>query len=88
MIIQVLIDVIRAAATILMIVVIADIILSYVMSPYHPVRTTLDKVVQPLLAPIKRIVPPLGMIDFSPVILIILIQVTETLLIMILASLR
>lgn len=88
MIIQILIDVIRAAATILMIVVIADIILSYVMSPFHPVRTTLDKVVQPLLAPIKRIVPPLGMIDFSPVILIILIQVTETLLIMILASLR
>ncbi len=88
MIIQIFIDVIRAVATILMIVVIADIILSYLMSPYHPVRTTLDKVVQPLLAPIKRIVPPLGMIDFSPVILIILIQVSETLLIMILASLR
>ncbi len=88
MIIQILIDIIRAAATILMIVVIADIILSYVMAPFHPVRTALDRVVQPLLTPIKRIVPPLGMIDFSPVILIILIQVTETLLIMVLAALR
>ena len=39
-----------------------------------------------MLAPIKGS-PPLGSIDFSPVILIILIQVVETLLIMILAAL-
>jgi len=88
MILQILIDLIRAAATILMIIVIVDIILSYFMSPYHPIRSNLDKIVQPMLLPIKRVVPPLGMIDFSPVILIILIQVIESLLIMILASLR
>ncbi len=88
MILQIVIDIIRALATILMVVVIADIVLSYFMSPYHPIRSTLDKIVHPMLAPIKKVVPPLGSIDFSPVILIILIQVVETLLIMILAALR
>lgn len=86
--IQILINVIRYLASILMIVVIVDIVLSYFMSPYHPIRSILDKIVKPLLAPIRKVVPPLGAIDFSPVILVILIQVIETLLIMILAALR
>jgi YggT family protein len=41
-----------------------------------------------MLQPIRRIVPPLGMIDFSPVILMILIQVLESILITILARFR
>lgn len=85
MIIQLLINVIRTLATILMVAVIADIILSYVMSPYHPIRSALDKVVQPLLTPIRKVVPLLGGIDFSPLILIILIQLAESLLIRLLA---
>ncbi len=88
MMITLLIRIIQAVASILMLVVIVDVVLSYFMSPYHPVRTALDKIVEPLLKPIRRIIPPLQMIDFSPVILIILIQVVETLLISILASLR
>ncbi len=32
------------------------------------------------MAPIRRIVPPLGMVDFSPLILLILIQVITTVL--------
>lgn len=88
MIIQILINVVRTLATILMVIVIADIILSYFMSPYHPIRSLLDKIVHPLLQPIRKVVPPLAAIDFSPLILIILIQVVETLLIMILAALR
>ena len=88
MIIRILIDVIRAVATVLMIAVIVDIVLSYFISPYHPVRSTLDKIVQPMLKPIRKIVPSLGMIDFSPLILIILIQVVETLLIMVVTALR
>jgi len=50
------------------------------MSPYHPVRVTLDKLVNPFLAPIRRILPQTGMLDFSPVVLIILLQVLEYLI--------
>jgi YggT family protein len=87
MIIQILINITRTAATILMIAVIVDIVLSFFMSPYHPIRSALDKVVQPLLAPIRKVVPLLGGIDFSPLILIILIQLIESVVIRLLALL-
>jgi YggT family protein len=75
-----LINAIHTAAMILNILIIADIVVSYFMSPFHQIRVFLDRIVQPLLNPIRRIVPPLQMIDFSPLILIILIQVLESLL--------
>jgi len=64
-----------------LIVVIVDVLISYFMSPFHPFRETLDRIVSPMLKPIQRVVPSVGMIDFSPLILIILIQVAEYVLI-------
>ncbi|MFZ6019367.1 MAG: YggT family protein [Chloroflexota bacterium] len=86
--IDLLISLIQAIGSLLLIVVIVSVVLSYFLSPYHPLRSNLDRIVEPLLNPIRRVVPPLGMIDFSPLILIILIQVVETLLISLLASFR
>lgn len=68
--------------------VILKIILSYFMDPYHPVRRTLDNLVEPLLAPIRRVVPLVGMFDFSPLILIILVQILSRVLIRLLYVLR
>lgn len=62
-------------------IVIASILLSYFMDPYHPLRRGFDNLVRPLLDPIRRVVPPVGMIDFSPLVLIILIQVAANLLV-------
>ena len=64
----------------LIILVIISVILSYVMDPYHPVRRWVDSIVQPLLAPIRRVVPPVAGLDFSPLVLIILIQLLANLL--------
>jgi YggT family protein len=61
--------------------VIVYIVLGYFMSPYHPVRQTLGSVVEPLLAPIRRLMPQTGMLDFSPMVLIILVQIVARLLI-------
>lgn len=65
--------------------VIISVILSYFLDPYHPIRRGVDNIVEPLLAPIRRIVPSVGMFDFSPFILIILIQVISNLLIQMIA---
>jgi YggT family protein len=65
---------------VLIFVVIVDVVLSYFMSPYHAVRSTLDKIVNPLLTPIRKIVPPIMNLDFSPIILVVLLQVIESLL--------
>lgn len=84
--ISAVIMVIRILSEGIFLLVIADVILSYFMSPFHPVRETISKFVNPLLSPIRKIVPPVGTIDFSPLVLIILVQVIETLLITILSS--
>jgi YggT family protein len=65
----------------IIILVIVHVILSYFMTPYHPVREAIDHVVEPMLAPIRRFVPPLGGLDFSPLVLILLVQLLGSLLI-------
>jgi YggT family protein len=69
------------------ILLIAYVVLSYFMDPYHPVRSTVDRMVNPLLNPIRRIMPQTGMLDFSPLVAIILVQVIEFILTRLLISL-
>jgi YggT family protein len=69
--------IISVVFNVLIFVVILYVVLSYFMSPYHPIRSALDKIVNPILAPIRKIVPPIINLDFSPIILIILLQVIE-----------
>ncbi len=83
-----LIDFVHLLARIITILVVVDIILSYFMSPYSQVRVILGRIVQPMLSPIRRVLPNTGMIDFSPLVLIILVQVVEYFLVLILSSLR
>jgi len=79
---------ISSISQLLVLLVIVKIILSYFMDPYHPVRRGIDGVVEPLLAPIRRIVPLVGPLDFSPLVLIILIQLLSNLIIRLLLTLR
>ncbi len=77
----ILISFIQIAAQVITLIVVADAVLSFFMSPYNPVRETLDRLVYPMLAPIRRILPTAGGLDFSPIILIILVQVIESILV-------
>jgi YggT family protein len=88
MTISLLVRLINILSQFFVLLVIVKIILSYFMDPYHPVRQTIDNLVEPLLAPIRRVVPLIGMFDFSPVILIILVQVLSSVLISFLYTLR
>jgi YggT family protein len=64
----------------LILVVIIQTILTYFLSPFHPIRQVIDRIVEPMLMPIRRILPPLGMLDFSPLVLIILLYVIDSIL--------
>jgi len=68
------------------ILVIVNVFLSYFLSPYHPIRENLDRIINPLLNPIRRLLPQTGMIDFSPFILLVLVQVVGQILIALLRS--
>jgi len=87
-VINILILFINALSQLLVLLVIVAVILSYFMDPYHPVRRSIDSVVEPILAPIRRVVPLLGGLDFSPLILIILIQLLSTIIVRLLLTVR
>jgi len=79
--IGILINIIDLLAKVVSLVVIVHVILSYFVSPYHSVRITLGKIVEPLLSPIRRIIPSIQGLDFSPFILLLLIQLVEIVLV-------
>ncbi len=86
--INTLINIISLITRLYMFVVVIDVLVSYFLPPYHAVRRVLDQLVDPLLNPIRRVVKPIQMIDFSPLVLILLIQVVESLLVNLLLRLR
>jgi len=71
---------IKTLGDLLVLLVIISAILSFVMDPYHPVRRWIDSIVEPMLMPIRRVVPLVGALDFSPIILIILIRIVFNLI--------
>jgi YggT family protein len=70
-------EVIHRIIQLFVFVIIIQAILSFFMSPFDPIRSTIDRFVDPFLAPIRRYLPPLGGFDFSPLVLIILLQVLD-----------
>jgi YggT family protein len=76
-----LISAISIASQLITLLVIVQVILSYFMPPTHPVKQAVDSIIEPMLAPLRRIVPPMGMMDFTPMVLIILVQIVSSLLV-------
>jgi len=85
---DILIQIISLFSQLLILLVFVSVILSYFMDPYHPVRRGIDNIIEPMLSPIRRVVPFVGMFDFSPMILMILIQFLARFVIAILVTLR
>lgn len=83
-----IITLIQIITSVLSLLVLIDILLHWFMDPYHPIRRTLDSIVEPMLIPIRRILPTVGMFDFSPVVLLILIELVSKILIDLLYALR
>ena len=54
-------------------VIIVQVILSWV-NPSSPVMSVVSALTQPLLRPIQRVVPPIGMVDLSSLIALLLLQ--------------
>jgi YggT family protein len=69
-----LINLVNLATRLIGFLIIVYVVLSYFMDPYHPIREWVDRLVKPMLRPIRRVIPTVGMFDFSPLILLILVQ--------------
>lgn len=82
----VLATIIYWAGQILSFLVVAEVILSYFMSPFHPVRRFINRIVGPLLNPLRRVMPSVAGLDFSPFVLLLLIQLVQNVLIRLITS--
>ena len=56
-------------------------ILSWVIrDPYNPIAQALDAITEPILQPLRKVIPRMGMIDLTPLVAIIVLQVIASLL--------
>ena len=61
--------------------ILARVLLTWVrIDPTHPAVQLLLDVTEPVLRPIRELMPAMGMFDFSPIIALLLLNVLEGLL--------
>lgn len=78
-----LIALVNLAFQILNILILARIIMSWVpgLGPYHPAVRAVHQITSPILDPIRRLMPPVGGLDLSPMIAILLLYLARNLLV-------
>jgi YggT family protein len=84
-----LIGLINLVFTLIYLAILGRIILSFVIplmqGRVHPmvvnIYDALTQMTEPILAPIRRVLPTFGMLDFSPLVAIILLQIIQALLV-------
>jgi YggT family protein len=75
------IEIIIILCQVLAIIIFVRAILSwFATSPNSQVVLFLDRITEPILAPLRRIVPRLGMVDITPMIAIIILLLIASLL--------
>lgn len=50
------------------------------INPYNPLISFIYQITDPILVPLRRIVPPVGMIDVTPIIALFLLSIVKWLL--------
>jgi len=71
-----LINFVNLFFTILDWLIIIRILLSWFpnINPYNPLIVLLRQITDPILEPARRIIPPLGMLDLSPIVVLLVLD--------------
>lgn len=57
-------------------VILARVLMSWVnIDPYSPVARIIFDLTEPVLAPVRNLLPPAAGLDFSPIIVMVLLQI-------------
>ena len=51
------------------------------LDPSHPIVQMLFQVTEPVLEPARKLIPPIGMIDISPIVVFIVLGILQDLLV-------
>ncbi len=75
-------ELLSLAVYVFMFAIIIQIILSWIQpGSYNPVIGLVNRIAEPLLAPARRLIPPISGLDLSPLAVLILLQLTQILLV-------
>lgn len=73
-----LVQFISVLANILYVALIGRVIISWLnVSPTNPIANVIYQVTEPILAPLRRVLPRVGMLDFSPMVAIFIIIIVQ-----------
>ena len=61
-------------------VIISWLVAAQMMSPTNPIASMLYNVTEPILGPIRNVIPRVGMFDFSPMLVMIFLFVASGIL--------
>ncbi len=65
----------------LWVAILGRVIISWLnLSPYNPIVVALYQITEPILAPIRRVLPRMGMIDLSPMVALIIMMIVQRVL--------
>ncbi|MGQ9627902.1 MAG: YggT family protein [Anaerolineae bacterium] len=61
--------------------VLARVLISWLrLDPYHPISIFVYQITEPFLSPLRKIIPPVGPLDITPIIALIIFQILERVL--------
>ncbi|MCH2539594.1 MAG: YggT family protein [Anaerolineales bacterium] len=82
---QIIIPTIEIIFSLLSFAILARVLISWVrVDPHHPAVQFLMEITEPVLRPIREMMPSMGMMDFSPIIALLLLSVLERIILTIL----
>lgn len=65
----------------LWVAILGRVIISWLnLSPYNPIVVALYQITEPILAPIRRVLPQMGMIDLSPMVTLFVMWIVREVL--------
>jgi YggT family protein len=63
-------------------VILARVLMSWLnVNPYSPVGQVIYNLTEPVLAPVRNLLPPAGGLDFSPIIVLVALQILGQILV-------
>lgn len=69
---------VRILAIILQVAIIGRALISWFpVNPENPLVRVLNEITEPILAPLRRVIPRFGMLDLTPMIAIIILMVVQ-----------
>jgi YggT family protein len=78
---------VRILFDILSLAIFVRVLLSWFnINPFNPFIALLDQITEPVLAPLRRFIPPIGGLDITPIVALFLLQILERILLSFIAG--